>query len=220
MAYKQNFLRLVVSGTLYTDEQFSWSMAFIQGAGGTAPAPETVPDAVVSAITSFWRWPSLISKFAQIDTVKLNEIGPDGRYVNSETVVREIVGGIVGVADSVIYPPQVALVVSLDTAIRRGRAHGGRFYLPLPGPTLLSSGTLAVAEQEKYVDSATTLIEQLNNALQPWQVGVVSDIGPGAQQRVTHVRVGRVLDTMRSRRRSLDEAYIQGENIVENPIPG
>jgi len=28
----------------------------------------------------------------------------------------------------------------------------------------------------------------------------------------------RVFDTMRSRRRSLDEAYVQGENIVENPV--
>ena len=218
MAFKQNFLRLVVSGTLYNDEQFSWSLAFIQGAGGNEPAPDEVPAGVVSAIQTFWRWPSLISKFAQIDTIKLNEIGLDGRYVNPETVLEEIVGGIVGVADSVIYPPQVAIVVSLDTAIRRGRAHAGRFYLPLPGPVLSASGVLAAAEQEKYVDAATTMIEGLNNALQPWQVGVVSDIGPGAQQRVTHVRVGRVFDTMRSRRRSLDEAYVQGENIVENPV--
>ena len=218
MAYKQNFLRLVVSGTLYNDEQFSWSLSFIQGIGGTEPAPDEVPPAVVSAITSFWRWPSLISKFANITSIKLNEIGLDGRYLNPETVVEEIEGGLVGVADSVIYPPQVALVVSLDTAIRRGRAHGGRFYLPLPGPTLVSAGTLSAADQLSYATQATSLIEQLNDAMQPWQVGVVSDIGPGAQQRVTHVRVGRVLDTMRSRRRSLDEAYIQGENIVENPV--
>lgn len=218
MAYAQNFLRLVVTGTLYNDEQFSWSCSFIQGSGGTEPAPDEVPAAVVAAITSFWRWPSLISKFAQIDVIKLNEIGPDGRYVNSDTVLEEIEGGIVGVADSVVYPPQTALVVSLDTAVRRGRAHAGRFYLPLPGATLSASGVLFAADQESYVDAATRLVEQLNDALQPWQVGVVSDIGPGAQHRVTHVKIGRVLDTMRSRRRSLDEAYVEGENIVENPV--
>ena len=219
MAYRQNFLRLVVSGTLYNDEQFSWSLSLIQGIGGTAPAPDEVRSEVVDAITAFWRWPGLISKFANITTIKLNEIGPDGRYVNPETVLEEIEGGLVGVADSVIYPPQVALVVSLDTAIRRGRAHAGRFYLPLPGSPLLSSGTLSAADQLSYVTQATSFVEQLNDAMQPWQVGVVSDIGPGAQQRVTSLRVGRVLDTMRSRRRSLDEAYVQGEDVVENPIP-
>lgn len=107
-------------------------------------------------------------------------------------------------------PAQIANVVTLRTAAQRGRASSGRFYYPATGRVVSSDGRLSAATAAAVAVDATTLLNSLNAALPDWQVAVMSSIGTGTTRPVTHVEVGRVLDTMRSRRRSLEEERAVG----------
>lgn len=206
MVYAQPFLRLAVSGTLYDVEQFSWSLSLVDAAE-TANPPTVVPPAIVTAISAYHSSGSgSLSAVAKMKTIKLNEIGVDGRYTSPNTVRHDFTTPVAGAGGN--YPPaQVALAISLLTPIQRGRAHQGRYYLPAPNLTGTSTGGLLVASQDMYLAAAKTMIEAVNNAMKPYRVAVVSNIGPGTFQLVTGVRVGAVLDTMRSRRKKIPESY-------------
>lgn len=206
MTYVHPFLRLVVSGSLYTAETFSWGLSFIEQTT-TPDAPDEVPPALLTALQTFWQGTSRISQYAQVTSVKLNLIGTDGRYANQETVEYEPTPPYKG-SSSIAVAPQLSLVVSLGTAFRRGRAHAGRFYLPLPGEGPETDGRLHPNFASTTCAAAKAMLDAFNVALGPdWHLGVVSDLGAGSAHTVTTVRVGRVLDTLRSRRSSLAEDY-------------
>lgn len=206
MVYANPFLRMVVSGTLYNTEQFSWSLSFIQNTVA-GDVPDDVPAGIVTALQVFHQGTDRISQYAKMNSVKLNLIGTDGRYARNDTVEHEYAPPISGSVSFAIVP-QVALVVSTLTGFRRGLAHAGRFYLPLPGEGVDSTGAINPTFVLNTATAAATLIRACNTALgSSWSAGVVSDIGPGAERRITAVKVGRILDTMRSRRSSLVEDY-------------
>lgn len=207
MSYFQPFLRLVAIGSLYSTDTFTFSMALIQGAGGNDTAPDEVPAGIISAFQAFWQdTDQPISEGARLQTLKLNEIGTDGRYVAQETVFHDYDPPIQGTSGT-HHPPQVALAITLETALTRGRAHAGRFYLPIPGQPANASGYLDSSEQVRYGSNVRVLLDAINDAMPSWEVGVVSNLGTGAQQRVTGIKVGRVFDTIRSRRSAFTEDY-------------
>lgn len=209
MVYPQPFLRLVVSGSLFTTEGFSWSLSLLR-TSESAVAPNEVPQGVIDAVATFHTTPSVvIGTQARLEMIKLNEIGPNGRYTNQgDTVLYEFDPPVQGTATQ-NSAPQLSVAVSLGTDARRGRAHAGRFYPPLSSYQLQSDGRISEAQQGLLADAAVTLITDLNDALPNHLVGVTSDIGTGTERLVTHVRVGAVVDTIRSRRTSLDERYVE-----------
>jgi hypothetical protein len=206
MAYPREFLRLVVSGTLYDVETFSWSLALVDPSDQANP-PDTVPAGVLSALTTYHTSTSLnISKAAVMTMVKLNEIGTDGKYTRPNTVYHEFPVPVPGVGN--LYPPpQVAIAVSLTTPIKRGRAHAGRFYLPVPSVALGSWGGLTAGTMDTALLAAKTMVNAVNAACSPYKVAVMSNIGEGTFQIVTGVRIGQAYDTMRSRREKIPESY-------------
>jgi hypothetical protein len=115
-------------------------------------------------------------------------------------------------------PPQAALVVSLNTS-RTGRVGRGRFYLPMPCfPSSPTDLLISDAAAHGVALAASTWIKALNDAAangSPPQGprvcvasgGSVKNAVPPGNYEVTSVRVGRVVDTVRSRRNALDEAY-------------
>lgn len=210
MTYAVPHLRLVVSGGLYGVDRFSWGLNFIRDFDPDAVAPETVPQGVIDAVVALHTAsPVAISAAATLDTIKLNEIGTDGRYLNQgDTVMHEFETPVPGSSSS-RPAPQVALAVTLRTAKRRGRAHAGRFYLPVPSFNL-ANGYLAGSQQTSIAAAATTMLNALTAALPGWVPAVMSDVGVGTQEPVTHVAVGRVLDTIRSRRNAFTEDYVDG----------
>lgn len=210
MVYAAPHLRLVLSGTLYDVEGFSFGLNLIGGGS----APSEVPQAVIDACTAYFTAVN-IDNSAVLRTIKLNLIGTDGRYASdSDTVVHDYpLPGIAGIGTQ-NPPPQIALAVSLMTNKQRGRASKGRFYLPLPTLPVGSDGMLTSANALSYAEPTAVFINDLNEALPEFTVGVVSDIGTGAQSAVTGVRVGRVYDTIRSRRRSLPEAHVESTTAV------
>lgn len=212
--YPANFLRLVASGPLFGGvEQFSFSLSLGRDFDSDAEAPEEVPQAVIDAVTTFFQAPGVIGNRASLDLIKLNEIGRDGRYVSqSETVLAEISPPVVPSTSSP-HAPQVALAISLMTSAARGRASRGRFYIPTPAVVVGDDARISSANAETVAAAATEFITDLNAAMPGWRVGVFSNIGDGQWRPVTRVRVGRVLDTIRSRRASIDEAPVSGTDI-------
>ena len=214
MPYSQPFLRVVFSGTLYFTEEFSFGLSLVRIAPGTDDPPTVVPQGIIDAVTDLWA-DQVICGAAALTTIKVNEIGTNGRYTQDETVEYEFDPPIAGGSSSVYTPPQIAYCVSLATASRRGPAHAGRFYLPVPSRPIGNSGMLSDTERARYQTAVDTFLGEVYQSVIGYGIGVVSKIGAGAQRRVTHARYGRVLDTIRSRRESLDESYTDGEDLTD-----
>lgn len=214
MVYLQPFLRLVAIGTLYVEEQFSFSMSLVGLTGGGGdPVPPSVPPGIETAFREFFATPGAFSPQTKLTMLKLNQIGTNGRYTQDESVELELDPPAAGVFAQ-YQAPQVSLVVSLETAKRRGRAHAGRFYLPAPCQLPNSQGILDDVARNVYKNATDTLLQAIQDELVGYRLGVVSNIGAGAQEYVTNARYGRVLDTQRSRRSSLEEDYVTGADLT------
>lgn len=142
----------------------------------------------------------------RLTSVKAAPIGTDGRYVGDSVEVFTAAAGIPGTGPvSPVYPTQVALAASLRTPAR-GPGGRGRVYLP----TTISSvgpndGLISPTDAQNVAQRLGLLIDAMNADLTTGRVCVVSI--KGTRHEVSSVRVGRALDTMRSRRRSIEEAY-------------
>lgn len=154
-----------------------------------------------------------ISSRANLEFLKFNRINVDGHY--AESITHQRVVGPLGGGLSTGHPAnQVALVVTLTTAVTRGPAHAGRFYLPMPCFTPATDGLISDATATNAAARVKTYIE----ALSDWPgIDISSDggvcimsrkAGSPMTRRVSGARVGRVLDTQRRRRRSLRETYV------------
>jgi len=212
MAYATSFLRLAVIGTLYNKDVFTFNLSLHRNVDGAVP-PATVPQGVIDAVQTFWQGaPPIISQNARLVTLKLNEIGTDGKYVSPITVLYDFPSVVPGTGGST-PTPQTSLAVTLTTPILRGRAHAGRFYLPLPAAEAQSDGVLSPTAAVDASQAASQLVESINAAVTGFDVAVESNLGSGTFQFVTGVKVGRVLDTIRSRRSAFDEDY-RATNVV------
>lgn len=144
-----------------------------------------------------------IRPHARLTEIKTASIGVDGKYLTDPVVLGVDVGGNGQVG--LDYPSQVALAVSLGTE-RRGATGRGRFYLPAPAVSLdFSTGQVFAAQCEAVRANAAFFLTQLNTAAGFGNVVVASS--KGYLSPVTSVRVGRVLDTIRSRRTDTREDY-------------
>ena len=126
--------------------------------------------------------------------------GADGGYIKGEYNGNDVGA----VSNGNFLPLQNALAVSLVTA-RAGATGKGRFFLPVNQQALGSDGRLLAAARDQYLTSCQSFLNAVN-AASGWGRVVVSS-SKGYESLVTGVRIGRVVDTMRSRRRSLAEEY-------------
>lgn len=173
--------------------------------------PEILQD-IVDDITAFHgRANTHISNGAVLTMVKFAQIGADGKYTKDPVIFTVNQAG--GVTSNQAFTlPQSALAISLGTA-RRGPTGRGRFYIPLPvldvdaadGFRFNPNVALAIR------DSAATLLNDVNNAPGIDYFGTEPEVviasSKGYNTRVTTVRVGRIVDTIRSRRNQLAEIY-------------
>jgi len=85
-----------------------------------------------------------------------------------------------------------------------------------------TDGRATAADATRVATAVTNLLNNLHPILSTWSGGgdfvpkaaVFSDVRGGAWHYVTRTEAGRVIDTMRSRRTSLAEAY----QVSTNPI--
>lgn len=216
MVYAASFHRLVLTGTLYGD---TWSTSlsivpnFLTTWVGMVPVSQASCDTVAGIVGTWFgantpTGPGFISS-CKLVSVKLNRIDVNGHY--EDQAAREYVFPTpVPGQNSGLVAPQLTTVVTLATAVERGAGSKGRMYLPpnVSQQSVQSDGRITPAVAQAQAQSAKNLFTSLNDHYTAvGSVGVASDVGSGAFNHVTTVRVGRVIDTMRSRRSTLIEDY-------------
>lgn len=208
MPYSEQHMKMTVYGDLNeTDETWAFSLRFRLPTGTGTTDLATV-------------WPLWTTYFGMSGAqlvgpvravgLKLAFIDTDGRYTDTQDnpLVYEPATPFSTGLGSGIKPPQCSIVVSLTTGFRRGYAHIGRFYLPPTGQAVGADFRLSVSDVQQVANASAQLIRDLEDIMGA-QVAVFSDVGMGTTRQVLGVRVGRVVDTQRRRRRSLDEAYVE-----------
>jgi hypothetical protein len=182
---------------------------------------ETVFDDVRDDIVAwFTSADARIRSHVRLSRVKFAFIGTNGRYTRSP-VERDAGNVQGGEGFGTIMPFQIAYAVTLGTDADLGRVKG-RFYVPGPSVDIdPNSGQISVAQQTQLRNAADSLVTNINN--QPGidvlglNVAVASQgrrnrdgsqrLAP-ANHPVVRVNVGRVMDTIRSRRSALSEAPV------------
>lgn len=144
--------------------------------------------------------------------VKLNPIGPDGRYESEDGTVARYYNTVPYPSGTggVYLPHQCATVATLATDHTRGRASHGRIYLPTASIGIQDSNQqMSAADAIAIADSVKTLVNDLNNLpgldilVGNPQVCVYSALGsPGPHRAVTHIEVDERLDVQRRRANS------------------
>lgn len=211
MAFPAIHRYLSVSGALRGSERWSIGVRISGGVNPDPAAEQDLCDALTAGpVTSWWSVGNYAST-ATIDTVKLNMIGTDGKYVNDYTIATYLEDALEGGGGVSPFPNQVALVITLETGLQRGLAHRGRVFIPTP------PGAVAAVEADGRISSTNAgsnaaafgnFLTALNGFAGLGTVVVASNTREGAQRPVTSVSCGRVLDTMRSRRTQLDEERV------------
>jgi hypothetical protein len=172
-----------------------------------------VGDAISAAAHTYFSG-AYINHAAELTMIKYNLIGTNGKYADpSNTVLEDHPTATVGAGNGYVWP-QLALAISLRTDAARGPAHAGRFYLPCPQGAPYTDGRYTIDQVSDIVAASTAFLDAINADDASWQVAVVSNVGSGHQRFVDHVQVGRVMDTMRSRRTSLPEDPVVGATIT------
>lgn len=144
------------------------------------------------------------------------EIGTNGRMEGNPLVV-DVSADSIGGTGGTVYPPQVSLCVT-TVADNRGPARFGRFYLPGPSASLGSDLRLSAGVADGYGEAATQFLKSVSDAVDA--LGLRSSSGlnvsglpssSGTNQIIDHVEVGRVLDTIRTRRNGmLEDRQVHG----------
>lgn len=201
--------RLTLSGTLgaASEEAFSFGIALDENLF-TAGDDQVVFDDIVAESQAFFSSPLLyVSPFARLRMVKLAKIGADGKYT-ADPLFVDTLNRAGGGSTSGTHPFQCSLAVSLVTA-RRGSSGRGRFYLPMPTLSVADSGLIPFLQAQEVATTVAGWIDAVADrpGIDSPEPTVVVASSKGFLSPVTAVRVGRVIDTIRSRRRALSEAY-------------
>jgi hypothetical protein len=148
------------------------------------------------------------TQLAKVTWVKFNRVGLDGRYRNEYTNRLDFAAVSCSANASFAGPAQVSQVITLRSASKRGLAHAGRIYLPVPDTSLGTDGRISLVKQAADLAWVKSTLDAINAVDISLYIGIASKVRTGASKRVVRVEVGRVLDTMRSRRSSLAEDYV------------
>jgi hypothetical protein len=207
--FDQAHLYLQWGGKLPGGEEWSCGVRLAGTPASAVADAATLIDDCIGPVAALHSTAGLINNAAKLSYVKLNAIGTNGNYMvdtTNETTFADISGGGTGTPR---HPNQVALAVSLTTGFSRGRAHRGRFYLPLPQLVDLdANGLVPTSYADTAKTAANTFLGAINGMGASWDMAIFSrkDGGP-LHRAVTGVEVGRVLDTQRRRRNRLVENY-------------
>jgi len=117
------------------------------------------------------------------------------------------------------HPPQISICVTTTTNVQRGLASKGRLFLPCPVVDLAPDWRLAVSQADELTTIMAAFLGKLrfgdgdDTGPSMWVPMVISPLPTGASASYTArvikgVKVGRALDTIRTRRNALQEEYV------------
>lgn len=200
----------------------------------TPDTPQTVTLDLADDVQNWFTSGGAADGFGAPSTHRLTElkgalIGTDGKYVPGTTsyshfYLPPVVTGNSAPSGQV---PQSTIAATLTTGVPRGLASKGRIYLPpsiryVPDP---ATGLISTTAADQLANSVKNLIAGINGSAYVDAVQVMSQgrgvkvenvakkrydwtyPNEGVSSPVTGVRVGRVVDTQRRRRRQLVENY-------------
>lgn len=221
MAYPEHYL-LQISGSLHGTEEWSNNLRLMPDVG--LAVDETLYEQVFDDLEADCRAFFATSMFhtgLTVDTIKLNRIGPDGKYLDPIGSKTRFPAIEIRGTGSAAHPPQVALVATLKTAAARGYGSRGRIFLAginqAQSTISNSDGRISEPMALNLQTNVQTFLNNINNwpGIDGWfaglQVAVVSKgglLGAGVGRTVTGVTMGRTLDTQRRRREDVQESYL------------
>jgi len=221
MPYPRQHYYLTWGGTLCQDEIWQNGCHFVPNQTATinkAAFDEiSLPDIFDDISTWFVSGPahlgpaSGIGAQAHLNWVRLAAKDVDGHDI-WESRVHYAQAPSIPVPTST-HAPQVTYVVTLWSGENLRRANYGRFYVPMP----ISAWDYVNGRMDQpYCDNLATAAKnmlhaiegEVDTAITPAQLGLISKVGAGEWKPVAKIAVGRVLDTQRRRRNKLDEAPV------------
>lgn len=193
--YQHRFQGVLPAGDVFVFSWWSESSVSIDSAQGTA----------TTWATNFWNGISAGPAFRTLITagVVLQRIstGEITMATGQQQQLRQTDVTLPGTAAGNALPGDVAITVSLRTALAN-RSGRGRFYLPQPAAsTLAATGIIATAAQTTVADAAAAAWAVSNTTISP----VVYSRTKRATTRITTFNVGNLFDTQRRRENALTE---------------
>lgn len=220
-AWPANVSRLVLAGTLPRNDTWSMSVHLYDSGfdigGNSGDYVEVLGNIADLATIWFTSGQARISSSARLTSVKLNQIGPDGKYKNPYTN-EELIGSGQGVAGGVpsVQWQHFSACITHRTGIKRGAAAAGRVF---PPAVLLSPGAGGVAQDSDITPMADVWRNFLQGVYEavPGEIAgmpVIVSTGTKAapntptMRPITRVEIGNVIDVQNRRRNALPEKYV------------
>jgi hypothetical protein len=200
VAYPNGYLYLTAHWTVTgTTEIGQFGLKF----DTTAPASTALVTAAAARLATMWSSASmLINPQYSLVYARLAAIGTDGKYIPDSSsfdyTYTTPVTGTGGGPSSLFYPLQTAHVMTLRTAIPRGRAHVGRVYLPPIHQNLSSAFQWTASMVSTRNNTFAAMLSGMNSDM-PGPVTVFSKIGAGYKHAVTYVNSDTRPDVQRRR---------------------
>lgn len=207
MPYPLEHMLLTVRGDAWLQTE-SWQFGLRLSADATITDTllQSVATAAATPTSTLFTTAGLaVSSNYRLVSLKVAHILPSGLYpATSSPGIHTYAAPVSGPSATITYP-QVSCAVTTLTIAPRGLASKGRFYLPGTAISLQTDGRLLATQADAIEAAVVTWIQALNAISGVASAAVFSKVGVGETRSITGVGVGRVLDTMRSRRRSLAE---------------
>jgi hypothetical protein len=216
MGYAHKVARITLHGTNFNGAE-EWTTGFYMGLEGSdALAPTTgFLDEVKTAWAAFWtNSTSKVSSVWKTDYIKAVTLGTNGKTDPDSAVYSYYGTPIAGGGQSDSFPPQCALVATLQSNNPRGLAAKGRMYLPGINGVLGADGRIPSSIVNDITTNMSTFLSAVNSIQdQPGVIILASQgrtaplVGGPVNAAVTTLRIGNVYDTQRRRRNQLQETY-------------
>lgn len=195
------------NGIVGGGEFFTHSLVCDVASGGTQQnVLDAIDPAFDGALTSH-NIMSLLPSTTAYQTVSVAEIldlGTGALNAKTEGALDYAGSG----AASTALPPQCALVVSLQGGSKpNGTPYRGRFYTPAPGKGQTEAGYITTTAQEAWRDFWGKFLDDFAS-LAGLRTTRIWSRSQGLTVAIDSIRIGRVIDTIRSRRTDLPEEYI------------
>lgn len=213
MVYQKPFIRMTVNGSVANEDIWSNGLSLVT-TDATAAAQlfqAMDPEELTEAVNAFYTgYTAAMVPYNRITDIKLALIGVDGKYIE-DAKQYDYLSPLSGQGQFSVSP-QDSVVVSLNTGLRRGLARRGRIYLPsgFADPER-NTGRININNCSEIASQAATYIKAINTYIQGLYpaayVGVTSNQREGAQQLVSYVEVGNLMDNQKRRRNRLAEDY-------------
>lgn len=213
------WIRTAIVGRIGNDEEFvhtlQWRHSTTENAPAGAAEAKTVGDAVRDGIAGWFganrsKFPSEVS-YTEVRSSVLSQVEPNTKpeWPLSTQVSPFAATGMNGSGGGVSLPYEVSCALSLNTNWRGSSRFRGRLYLPpMIVGVMTSGGQFDSMQVEPIASGFGTAVLAGVEAATDYEAHVISQKF-GTSAKITGVRVGKVPDSQRRRRRDRPEAYFQ-----------